>query len=456
LTSFVTLLQQHLKKIYNASSSAFLLQTATQWIEESGWSKFANLLLENVVKPQPSADYPLSHFILSWLKKEPNFFPFFRVLSADQRIDISECQQLALTLACERDQIEMVKWLLSDCRIDPSCYQQHALKAACISASPELVKLLLADERVSPVMNRQQQALRLAIHHKRPQIVEVLLSDPRVDPAERSQQALRYAVEVDAEEAVEVLLQDERVNPSDAPSILYRACCNGNAKLVQMLLRDPRTETYDSSEPDSIPLLAACDHDSVEVVRVLLADQRIDPSAHNQIAITTAANGDITKLLMRDKRVDPSALDQRALYSALKYGHDSRLRWLLTDDRVQLADPIATVMMDLAWRQGYTQCIDWLLLRRNCRQAVLNSSNSTTMKEIKEKSTDILSSIETVEKQRRAALERYLTIADLADIGLSYVPDLFCHLDEIPSSWRTVRDLELYRVQFSINCLSSL
>ena len=58
-------------------------------------------------------------------------------------------------------------------------------------------------------------------------------------------------------------------------------------------------------------------------MNILLQDDRVDPSARNNLAIKEAARYgevDIVEILLHDQRVDPSASDNLALSLASRYG----------------------------------------------------------------------------------------------------------------------------------------
>ena len=79
----------------------------------------------------------------------------------------------------------------------------------------------------------------------------------------------------------------------------------------------------------------------LEVVRVLLKDSRVDPSADNNQAIQFASeNGhlEVVRELLKDSRVDPSANNNYAIQDASENGHLEVVRELLKDSRV---DPSA-------------------------------------------------------------------------------------------------------------------
>jgi len=83
---------------------------------------------------------------------------------------------------------------------------------------------------------------------------------------------------------------------------------------------------------------AACEGEA-EVVRALLADSRVDPTADNNFAIRVASGygyAEVVRALLADPRVDPAADDDYAIRVASYYGHAEVVRALLADPR---ADP---------------------------------------------------------------------------------------------------------------------
>ena len=76
-----------------------------------------------------------------------------------------------------------------------------------------------------------------------------------------------------------------------------------------------------------------------EVVRLLLADERVDPSADNNLLIREAENNnrvEIVKLLLADERVDPASNNNYAVRVAREKGYFEVVELLLNDPRVNL------------------------------------------------------------------------------------------------------------------------
>ncbi len=76
-----------------------------------------------------------------------------------------------------------------------------------------------------------------------------------------------------------------------------------------------------------------------EVVKLLLADPRVDPSAKDNEAIQLASEygyAESVKLLLADPRSDPSAKDNEAIKLASKKGHIEVVKLLLGSDKINL------------------------------------------------------------------------------------------------------------------------
>lgn len=114
----------------------------------------------------------------------------------------------------------------------------------------------------------------------------------------------------------------------------HDACKNGELEIVRGLLSNPQV---DPSAYNNHAIHSASLKGHIEVVRLLLNDPRVDPSAFKNLAIRWASGEghlEVVRLLLSDPRVDPSALDNRAIQRASNYGHLEVVRLLLSDTRV--------------------------------------------------------------------------------------------------------------------------
>jgi hypothetical protein len=138
---------------------------------------------------------------------------------------------------------------------------------------------------------------------------------------------------------IQALLASPAVKLEDLQAALSVAAQHARAEMVRVLLNDDRVNP---SARRSEALRLAAYHNHVSTLRLLLDDGRGDPSAGRDEAIRCASsNGHVecVRLLMLDWRVDPSPQEDEALRLAAKNGYERVVALLLTDRRVNPQSP---------------------------------------------------------------------------------------------------------------------
>jgi hypothetical protein len=147
------------------------------------------------------------------------------------------------------------------------------------------------------------------------------------------------------------------VNSDEA---LAEAYASGHTEIVRLLLADPRIDPSDNGE--QLTLSGACERKIPEMVRLLLSDPRVEPGHPNVIvAACRGGNAEIVRTLLAYESVDPSAEDNDGndgLAEACGAGHTEVVRLLLADERV---DPNREDILLHACRQGFTEVLRLLL-----------------------------------------------------------------------------------------------
>jgi len=224
----------------------------------------------------------------------------------------------------------------------------------------------------------KEQLFKYLIDNDRPCEFYCLLKQDLVEPDLNDNLAIRWAAGKGYYKIISFLLKDLRVNPNAEykqpepkkeprcyrrnlraeqekwiknfkfiylPAII-QAAANGHTKIVKLLLVDERV---DPSIKNSLALFNAIASNHIEIVKLLLANKRIDLTADNNYACscqsealidairTAAANGhlEIVKLLLNNKLVNPVADDNNALCAAIAGNHIDIVKFLLADDRVK-------------------------------------------------------------------------------------------------------------------------
>ncbi len=130
------------------------------------------------------------------------------------------------------------------------------------------------------------------------------------------------------------LAQNQRQSESNIQNLFQFVSQEGFDAVVRLLLRDPRV---DPSAQDNAAIRWASERGHVDVVQLLLADPRADPSVRNHQAIRMASEGGydaIVGMLLEDPRLDPSALTNIAIRMVSQQGCVEVVRLLLADPRV--------------------------------------------------------------------------------------------------------------------------
>jgi hypothetical protein len=164
---------------------------------------------------------------------------------------------------------------------------------------------------------------------------------------------LRAAEEGDVE-SVKELLQCEGVDVRyydlgdgfGGPKTVLVVACERGLMVVARILLEHGGETQQELEE---AFCVAADGGHVELVKILMERgvrlYSIDPSARENLAVQGAArNGriNVVKLLLQDERVNPAARDNFAVNYAACIGYCDVLEVLLADARVDGTDAIST------------------------------------------------------------------------------------------------------------------
>jgi len=108
-------------------------------------------------------------------------------------------------------------------------------------------------------------------------------------------------------------------------------------------------------------LITAAEKGQTSVVKMLLADAHVNPSANDNDAICIASakgHTDVVEVLLADARVDPTANTNQAIRVASSRGHTNVVKVLLADPRVAANDNFAIC---IASDNGHTDVVKVLL-----------------------------------------------------------------------------------------------
>ena len=140
---------------------------------------------------------------------------------------------------------------------------------------------------------------------------------------------------------------------------LHSACSSGDTEVVRLLLADPRVDPTRTDNDGRTPLHYACYNGRHEVVRLLLADPRVDPARADNSGRTplhracSTGHHEIVRLLLADPRVDPTHTDNNG-WSPLHRARDNGHAEVVSLLQGYALDPVAT-RFRLRCELGYPQ-----------------------------------------------------------------------------------------------------
>lgn len=167
--------------------------------------------------------------------------------------------------------------------------------------------------------------------------------------------ALKFSINTNNLLCLKVLLQDQRIDPSAHDHYAIRIACQ-YGHLEQVR---ELLKYVDPSIDGHCPLRIAMLHGQVTVVNELLNDGRVDPSSRGNYAIQWASyygHLEIVRKLLKDSRVDPSWGNSYAIQWASRNGHLEIVKELLKDSRV---DPSVNNNFAAQWasKNGHSEVL---------------------------------------------------------------------------------------------------
>ena len=265
-------------------------------------------------------------------------------LNGDQKI-FSDVTLYALTNACEKGHIEMVRLLLSFHKYGVN----DAFKMACKKGHVEIVRLLLSLEGDQRVNNHRviENALSHASFLKHKNVIRLFLElkgDQRVNREITHGVVFTYSCSYGFLDLVKILLFDVEENIKVKQySVIERgfncACSDGQLEIVQLFLELSGNQKITQDTINKYAFLWACNNGHLEVVKLLLSlkgDQQVDneniKKAFIEICQSTINNIHIVQLFLGlegDRQVCKSLINNEFM---------RRVKWAESKELVALLE----------------------------------------------------------------------------------------------------------------------
>jgi ankyrin repeat protein len=139
-------------------------------------------------------------------------------------------------------------------------------------------------------------------------------------------------------------------------------CSMGNFTMVSRFMDEKRNKIH-LTHQNYLAFRTACKKGHVEIVKLLLKEPDIDPSADYNYAIKWASSNNhvqVLRLLLNDGRANPGANMQLAIRLACKYSHIESVALLLQDSRVDASVEYNQCIREAAMK-GRNEIVEQLL-----------------------------------------------------------------------------------------------
>ena len=170
---------------------------------------------------------------------------------------------------------------------------------------PDIVKLLLDCENLNLTGRDHDYILVYAMENNYTDIIESLIRNTHIDPTIRNNCIFKFMSKRGRTDTIEFLLWDwdNQIDSDTVSCGLVLAAEYGHADIVRLLLADDRCDpSWNYNEAIEI----AAEYNHTETIKILLADPRVDPNGEVLSMATGNSNEEIVQLLMADNRVGPS------------------------------------------------------------------------------------------------------------------------------------------------------
>lgn len=198
---------------------------------------------------------------------------------------------------CKLNCFEVLEIILLDSRFNTSCDLNSCCYTACELGHSETVEILLRNSKVNP-FSVVKPGWVIAIKKDQDKVFEMILKDDRVNnlpPDFLKNRLLESVSKENASKIVKVLLADSRINPSYASNSAFYTTCVNG--YVESVEAFLECERFVLSKDYSFILSASAEKGHSEVVKLLLKDGRLNPGWKSNMAIWKAANNGDTAIV---------------------------------------------------------------------------------------------------------------------------------------------------------------
>jgi hypothetical protein len=246
------------------------------------------------------------NFILDVASKNNNFEIFlFLINNFDFKLTNTNYNN-AFKYAIIFNNVEVFELLLNESEFDHTEYINKNIETAVNEGSFDVLKLMLKSE--SCVFSEDLSLILKSVKCSNNEILPYLLKEKQINHSLDSNESLLAAIKLNDLTKVKLLISSNLLRFADDKNIIAAAVLK-DSEILSYLLKETNINPNKSSYYSKEPIVIACNNDNEQSIRLLIEDSRVDPSINNNEALLNAIkihSIDIITLLLNDNRVTPS------------------------------------------------------------------------------------------------------------------------------------------------------
>jgi len=290
-----------------------------------------------------------------------HYVKIIKHLIDDGRVNLTICDNIIINQAAIYGEWDSLQLMLDYARdLDPSIPNNEIFIAACEHANLDLAKRMLSDERVFKKEKKNNHGFEIAIESGKIAIITLLCQWPNLVTYDNLCRGFLKIVSHSYVEIIRYFMEEKLVDPSfyDNEAIIT-AVHAGNEEVIKILLADTRVNP--GARQSNALIDAIKTRQSLEIIEALLKSPHVDLAAQHNLPIIEAVKSGraaVVSLLLKYPAVDPSIDHHTPLRIACKRDYTNIIKILLNDRRFDYKDII--------------------LLEKMTRNDVLGSDKNTT------------------------------------------------------------------------------
>ena len=245
------------------------------------------------------------NFILNVASKNNNFETFLFLIE-NFNFNLSEYNyDIAFKNSIIFNNIDVFSFLLNEVKFNHSKSISLYVEEAVEKGSLDVLKLMIKED--SCIVSEDSPLILKSVKCPNDEMLPYLLRDNKVNHSLFSDKSLLEAIKLNDLSKVDILISSGLLTFSD--DYIIGSSISKDPDILKYLLKKTNIDPNKSDYYYDSPIVKACKIGNEDIIKILINDDRVDPSVDNNEALLSAVSKksvEIITLLLKDDRVTPS------------------------------------------------------------------------------------------------------------------------------------------------------